>query len=455
MHIQLKITLQGSKPPIWRRVLVSDKSTLLDLHDLIQYCFDWKDYHLHMFQVSHMEFVSVEDWEEDGNLYQDDSMACLGDLIPKFIPEGGKFTYRYDYGDNWELKIFVEKIIPKDEDSKTPRILAGKRAGPPEDVGGVWGYDSFLEAMRDPHHPEHDSYQTWIGGSFDPEVFDIDDANRTLTQTLRRRNLIRQSTWPIGPLYGNFLGMTQNTWTESLSKELRAAAVDLPLRRDMVTLLSYLAENKVKGTKARGNFPRKHIRAITANFVDPPRLDTEIGNTVWKLQSEDEVQELLRYHLLACIAGLIFGGENLPWEVLPQGEVFLSLPPVSQVWYLARIWFRGYNWVFEYDVPNNWSLFNFKATTVKCLSSYPIEQDIPIDHVIRDLTTPQVSDFSKDHLYYFLANVIFKPLTTFGIIKAIESNPEDEFFSKIISVQVPKLGHQILEEQKTYFRLGK
>jgi hypothetical protein len=455
MRFQLKITLQDILPPIWRRVLVSDKSTLLDLHDLIQYCFDWMDYHLHMFEVDAMKFVRVEDWEEDGDLYQDDSMAHLGDLIPKYIPEGRQFNYLYDFGDGWEIKILVEKILDDQEGGQLSRVLAGKRAAPPEDVGSVGGYAYFLEAIQDPQHPEHWSYLTWIDGYFNPEDFNIDEANQALAQTLRRRTLIRESTWPVGPLYGNFRGMTKNKWTESLPKELKVAAADLPLRRDMVTLLTYLAKNKVKGTKARGNFPRKHIRAITADFVDPPPLDTVIGDSVWKLQSEDEVQELMRYHLLACIAGLVFGGENLPWELLPQGEVFLSLPAEGQVWYLAHVWFREFNWFYEYEDEGDFETSILKIQIITLFTSYPVGKDIPIAQVSRDFAAMQGISYTKaelNPLKYFLQRTVIQPLGTFGIIESRESNPEDFFFSEITAIRVNELGHQILKEQNDYFK---
>lgn len=455
MLFQLKITLQDIKPPIWRRVLVSDDSTLLDLHDLIQYCFDWQDYHLHLFKIAGMEFVQVEHWEEDGDLYQDDRLARLGDLIPKYIQEGGSFTYKYDFGDGWELKIKIEKVLRDAKDTKTPRILGGKRAAPPEDVGGPWGYSDFLEAIHDPKHPEHDNLLTWIGGDFDPEEFDANEYDKGLAKTLRRRTLIRESTWPVGPLYGNFRAMTQNKWTESLPKRLKVAAADLPLRRDMVTLLTYLQNYKVKGTKARGNFPRKDIRAITADFVNPPRLDLEFEDVVWKLQSEDEVPDLLRYHYLACVAGLIFGGENLPWEVLPQGEVFLSLPPESQVWYLSHVWFTEFNWLYEYEATEHDALSALKVSIVVRFSSYPIKEDISMDQVLRDITSFELTNVTQDELdefTQFLDRLVFQPLDTFGIIKVNESHPMDEFFSTITGIRILKLGHHILAEQKDYFK---
>jgi hypothetical protein len=74
----------------------------------------------------------------------------------------------------------IEKILPPDPNQKLPVCITGKRACPPEDVGGVWGYDDFLEAIKNPEHEEHDSYLEWVGGEFDPEAFDPDEINRRL-----------------------------------------------------------------------------------------------------------------------------------------------------------------------------------------------------------------------------------------------------------------------------------
>jgi hypothetical protein len=94
--------------------------------------------------------------------------------------EGEKFAYEYDFGDFWEHDILIEKILPPDPKQKLPVCIKGKRACPPEDVGGVWGYDTFLEAIKDPQHPEHEMYTEWIDGEFDPEAFDLDAINSAL-----------------------------------------------------------------------------------------------------------------------------------------------------------------------------------------------------------------------------------------------------------------------------------
>ena len=91
-----------------------------------------------------------------------------------------RFVYEYDFGDSWEHQIVVEKVLAPEAGVRYPVCLAGKRACPPEDVGGIWGYAEFLEAMRDPEHTEHETMLTWIGCEFDPQAFDLEVINQRL-----------------------------------------------------------------------------------------------------------------------------------------------------------------------------------------------------------------------------------------------------------------------------------
>ncbi len=101
--------------------------------------------------------------------------------LDKLIPAAGKtFEYLYDFGDGWRHEIKVEKIGPPREDREYPRCVAGKQACPPEDVGGIGGYEDFLAARRTPRHPEHRVYLEWIGGKFDPRHFSVAEANDRL-----------------------------------------------------------------------------------------------------------------------------------------------------------------------------------------------------------------------------------------------------------------------------------
>ena len=94
--------------------------------------------------------------------------------------EGAKFRYEYDFGDSWLHRVLVEKILPPDPDQDYPVCIKSHRARPPEDVGGIWGYHRFLEAIQDPEQEEHDEYLAWVGGEFDPEAFDLAKVNRAL-----------------------------------------------------------------------------------------------------------------------------------------------------------------------------------------------------------------------------------------------------------------------------------
>ncbi len=91
-----------------------------------------------------------------------------------------KLIYEYDFGDSWEHELLVEKILPLEAGKGYPVCLTGKRACPPEDCGGIWGYAGFLEAIQDPNHPEHEAMREWVGGEFAPDAFDLDEVNREL-----------------------------------------------------------------------------------------------------------------------------------------------------------------------------------------------------------------------------------------------------------------------------------
>lgn len=165
---QLKITLLDTKPPIWRRVLVDSGSTLDHLHDVIQAAFGWRNYHLHEFEVGPNRY-GVPDPDEDwGEPPQDERRTRLDAIAG----EGSSFRYTYDFGDSWDHRVLVEKVLPADTTPTVPVCIAGRLACPPEDCGGPWGYRELLEILADPTHPEHDERREWLGRPFDPEAFD-------------------------------------------------------------------------------------------------------------------------------------------------------------------------------------------------------------------------------------------------------------------------------------------
>ena len=96
--------------------------------------------------------------------------------------EKEKLLYLYDFGDGWEHVMTLEKIITGNRASSKPRCIAGKRACPPEDCGGIYGYYDLLEVIKDPDHPEHESMIEWLDGDIDPNFFDIDEVNKILSR---------------------------------------------------------------------------------------------------------------------------------------------------------------------------------------------------------------------------------------------------------------------------------
>lgn len=186
---QIKVTLEGSRPPIWRRLLVPANVTLAQLHDIIQIAMGWEGYHLHQFIIGRTYYEEPDpdygSWME----MRDEHKVTLRQIAPG---EGMKFRYEYDFGDSWMHQILVEKILPSEPGKVYPVCIKGKRACPPEDVGGIWGYYNFLEAIQDPEHPEHGDYLKWIGGKFDPEAFDLEKVNRALQALAEKKSRARR-----------------------------------------------------------------------------------------------------------------------------------------------------------------------------------------------------------------------------------------------------------------------
>jgi hypothetical protein len=170
----VKIRLNGPKPPIWRRVQVDANVTLARLHLVIQAAMGWSDAHLHAFRVGDREYgVPDPDWEPDIRL-RDDRRVRLNALVKV----GDTFGYEYDFGDSWDHVIKVEAFTAREPRVRYPRVVAGARACPPEDVGGVWGYADLLAILADPDDPERADRIAWLGGEFDPEAFDLVEVNR-------------------------------------------------------------------------------------------------------------------------------------------------------------------------------------------------------------------------------------------------------------------------------------
>ena len=173
----IKVTLAGSQPPIWRRLQVPSTMTLRALHDVLQVAFGWEDYHMWVFETPLGRYGLP-----DRDLEISSAAAKrLGQVAPH---KTDRLGYTYDFGDDWEHIIAVEAISNPEPGIAYPRCLTGRRACPPEDCGGIWGYGYLIEILTDPAHEEHQERLEWLGldspSQFDPSAFDPAQANTAL-----------------------------------------------------------------------------------------------------------------------------------------------------------------------------------------------------------------------------------------------------------------------------------
>jgi hypothetical protein len=179
---QFKIELKDTDPLIWRRIAVPDSYTFWDLHVAIQDAMGWADCHLHEFHVmdtSENKIMTIGIPDEE---LEDELAVVPGWEVPikkYFMKENDTIEYIYDLGDDWAHQIILEVIQPIAQGKKYPICLDGKRNCPPEDCGGVPGYEYLLEILADPKHEEHKEMKDWLGRDFKPDYFDCRDVKFT------------------------------------------------------------------------------------------------------------------------------------------------------------------------------------------------------------------------------------------------------------------------------------
>lgn len=173
--LQLKISLMGSQPLIWRQILIDENYRLDRLHQVIQIAMGWRNCHLHQFSIQDriIGMILEDDWGMED--LEDETTIRIGDFLLK---EGESFYYQYDFGDSWDHHIILEKIGTESPD--TPLCLAGKRGCPPENSGGIPGFQRLLEILQDENHPDHEDYQNWLEDNYDPTECPLDEINAEL-----------------------------------------------------------------------------------------------------------------------------------------------------------------------------------------------------------------------------------------------------------------------------------
>jgi hypothetical protein len=458
---QIKVTLRGTHPAIWRRILIPSNTTLLNLHDILQIMMGWEDAHLHMFKIPGLVYG-----DPMNDVYSDISTALeahykLNQLIHS---TGQRFSYEYDFGDSWEHELVVEKILLGQEHLRTPICLKGKRACPPEDVGGVWGYENFLKAIHDPKHEELEDFLNWIGGEFDPEAFDLDEVNDRLQRMGRGWSTEYLDPWSVH--ISEFASKEFDldpVWSHSLPEDQLRVVEELPLRRDVITLLTYLREHKVTGTSSTGNLPLRAVNEICAQFVNPPMLEICIGEHIYRALSETDIWPLHFRHILVSLGHLASGGMGRRWKLTPRGESFMTEPALLQVWFLVTTWWMKANWAIAVPYLDDEDLpYDYSSLALEQLMELSVGKPITFERFADQMIKKsgmQWDSPNKDNarrtLHSIIERTLVNPLADFGVLQK-EYAPQEiygEELQQLSSIRITPFGKSLLEAIKAAIKL--
>ncbi len=448
---QFKISLNGTEPLVWRRFRISGSKNLLFLHDVIQIVMGWEDVHLHSFKINQIEYQRYIFAGDEFESFENEEDYTISQLVKNI---GQELIYIYDFGDGWHHTLKLEAVEETSGSSKPAICLDGERACPPEDVGNVSGYYRFLDAIADLEDPEHENLTNWIGGYFDPNLFNLELINERLKKMGKGHSIERQSRWyKRDVLIGAELSQLPDNKLSKKLTGMKNEILENNARKDIVTLLKYLNKNKVTGTASTGNFPLKHCAAIARKFVVPIEVERFMGYKLMTIQSEKELPELYYYHIFANEAGLIIGGEGRLWRLTPLGESFLKASPVQQLWHLYKSWWDCDTCqIFEQDLAyTDTDKEDLSSALFRCLLEAGEENFINANQILNDDKAIKLKIFhalDKDmRLRELKGKLIFEclmPLSFLGALVIYGNNETDYIDEVLLGFQSTKLGNTLI-----------
>ncbi|MGH3414330.1 MAG: plasmid pRiA4b ORF-3 family protein [Marmoricola sp.] len=185
---RVRVDLHGAKPPIWRRLELAGDLPLSQVHEVLQTAMGWTDSHLHHFFLGPARDHLVEPFLTDFAEDEGDEGIHERDvrLDQTLVEVGDRLFYEYDFGDGWSHTIRLEVVTPYDESTPRAICVAGRRACPPEDCGGIGGYADVLAAIANPGDPDEwmQQLRDWMPDGFDPEAFSVAETDELVQLTL-------------------------------------------------------------------------------------------------------------------------------------------------------------------------------------------------------------------------------------------------------------------------------
>lgn len=226
-------------------------------------------------------------------------------------------------------------------------------------------------------------------------------------------------------------------WFEQHSNaKMDYQAKTLSFRRDIVTLLTFVRDNKVVGTQSTGNMPLKAVREVTERFVNPPKLEKSIGNRTYSLRSEIELWPLYFMHILNDVGGLLKTAPARRWKLTNTGKNFLDMPPLIQLSFLMTVWWHKVNWLVAYPYEGMGDALPpfFNLATLDSLLALSVETSTPFEGFADSLIektgltwTAQNLSAATMFLRSSIARMVIQILSDFG---TIELEYRDEPFGK-------------------------
>jgi hypothetical protein len=457
---QFKIILKRIEPAIWRRIQVPGTYNFWELHVAIQDAFGWQDYHLHDYRLDNpvtgkqtrIGMILEElDLVDDYDVVAEDSQY----ISDWFSAENATASYLYDFGDSWEHEVRLERILPKEKGVLYPRCFDGDRACPPEDVGGVFGYERFLDTINDPDDEEHESMLEWVGGIFDSEYFNaqevvFDDPDERWSIAFGGREGIKLPLLH-ARISKKSSGSPEKQDVEAQKNAAKAieAATGNTLRIDMLALLNYIGDRELKLTQA-GNLTLKDVRAINELLVKPEKLDYELYGVMKKLRTEEEVYRIWFLRTLSQMGSLTKIRRN-KISLTKTAKEFLKKDPYDQLLQLFTVWLTKDHWGRELYWPEVVEPIMNKAYQVAYyLSKMPVGMTVEYDIFEQGLLSSLRLGFATDDIehaklfsYIAIAQAILEPLELFGVV-SLERDKDKYGHSKVAAVSLTDLGRRSL-----------
>ncbi|MFR2649644.1 MAG: plasmid pRiA4b ORF-3 family protein, partial [Blautia coccoides] len=188
---QMKIAIKNSHPPIWRRFIVPAGLSFSQLSIVLNGVMGWCGYHLFKFEFYHLRLNIKEKYEDFIGLGEEEQLEASETIIDPFMEQEDWFSYIYDFGDYWEHRVTIEKVI-EDYGPSYPVVLKYKGETPFEDCGGIYRYYDLQEILKDPSHPEHENMKAWTEGHFTRD-YDLNEVN----ESLKRMALEKKKSKPM------------------------------------------------------------------------------------------------------------------------------------------------------------------------------------------------------------------------------------------------------------------